>query len=618
MTDPNTRLDPLRPRHPIRTIAGLYAAPLREHAAAVALAIPGRPGITYAELDRLIASIGRDLAERGVGRGSRIGIALPDGPSFVAVLLGVCFGATGAPLNDQLDEQTLLQLLVAMRLEALVVVEGAESPAVRAARRAGLTLLQLRAAPPERPTSLQLLGPPLARRVEQGPPQADDIALLMHTSGTTATPKIVPWEQWRIAETARNRIELARLERTDCCLLALPLHSSAGIRRVFPALLTGGSLLCPGPLAADDTLDLLAAAAVTQYFAPPAANIALLEAFERRSPRPRHRLRALWSGTADLPAAVRAKLESAFGVPVINGYGMTETGSITQTPFPPARAPAGSVGRATNIEIAIADEEGRHLGIGEAGEILVRGPEVFAGYESNDEANARSFRDGWFRTGDAGFVDRQGYVFLSGRLTEIINRGGRKISPYEVEEALTQHPQVIEAAAFAVAHPTQGQDLAAAVILRRPLGERELRRFLRLRLAAFKVPTRIIEVPSLPRAISGKVDRAALAELARGAIDERAEPPQGEIECSIARIFCEVLQLPSIGRHDNFFDLGGDSLRGMRVLSALGAAFAVTPTLETLFDHPTVAELAVAAFDPAAAQPASRGRPEIEIDEGSL
>jgi acyl carrier protein len=307
-------------------------------------------------------------------------------------------------------------------------------------------------------------------------------------------------------------------------------------------------------------------------------------------------------------------LELAFGVPVIVGYGATESGSIAQTPFPPVRTPPGSVGRATNIEIGIADDAGQLLGPDEPGEIVVRGLEVFDGYENDDAANRAAFRDGWFRTGDVGRVDRDGFVYVSGRHTDIINRGGTKIAPSEIEAILVQHPQVIEAAAFAIAHPTLGQDLAAAVVLRDTVSESELRRFLCAGLATFKIPARIIDVARLPRGPSGKIDRSELAALVARTI-QQSEPPIGREETEIARIFADVLKTPAVGRRDNFFDLGGDSLSATHVLTAVDAALGVSVGIEMLFDCPTVSEFAAAIVRSApadAAQPLPRVLGKIE------
>jgi acyl-CoA synthetase (AMP-forming)/AMP-acid ligase II/acyl carrier protein len=328
----------------------------------------------------------------------------------------------------------------------------------------------------------------------------------------------------------------------------------------------------------------------------------------------RHCLKTIWAGTTDLPDAVRSRLELAFGVPVIVGYGATESGSIAQTPFPPLRTPPGSVGLATNIEIGIADDAGHFLGPDEPGEIVVRGPEVFDGYEKDDRANRAAFRDGWFRTGDVGHVDRDGFVYVSGRHTDIINRGGTKIAPSEIEAALMQHPQVIEAAAFAIAHPTLGQDLVAAVVLRNTVSESELRHFLRAGLATFKIPTRIVAVARLPSGSSGKIDRSELAALVARTVPP-TEPPIGREETEIARIFADVLKAAVVGRRDSFFDLGGDSLSAMYVLASVDAALGVSVGLEMLFDYSTVSEFAAAVARSASGGttlPASRVLGKIE------
>jgi acyl-CoA synthetase (AMP-forming)/AMP-acid ligase II/acyl carrier protein len=580
-------------RHPPATLPQLLAASIRGHPEAVAIVTPGKPALTYADLGRTLDTMAARLAGAGFGRGARIGIALPDGTGFALVLAAACSAATGAPLNPSLDEDALVRLLVAMRIDALVVPEFVDSAAARAARRAPVTLIALRGSFGDPGGGPELVPESTRGSAAIDAPLADDLALLMHTSGTTGAPKVVPLQQWRVAETLRNRIGLSRIDGSDRCLVAFPLHSSAGIRRALAGLVSGGSIICPGPIAADATIDLLESLAPTHYFAPPASQIALLEAFERRAPRPRHCLKTIWAGTTDLPDAVRSRLERTFGVPVIVGYGATESGSVAQTPFPPARTPAGSVGLATNIEIAIADDSGQLLGPDEPGEIVVRGPEVFDGYENDDRANRAAFRDGWFRTGDIGRVDRDGFVYVSGRHTDIINRGGTKIAPSEIEAALVQHPQVIEAAAFAIAHPTLGQDVAAAVVLRDTVSETELRRFLRASLATFKIPTRIVDVTRLPRGSSGKIDRSELAALVVRTI-RQSEPPVGREEIEIARIFADVLKAPTVGRRDSFFDLGGDSLSATSVLTAVDAALGVSVGMEMLFDCPTVSEFAAA------------------------
>jgi acyl-CoA synthetase (AMP-forming)/AMP-acid ligase II/acyl carrier protein len=590
----------LPPRRTAGPLAQLLNATIRSHSDKTAVLAPGYAPLTYGSLGRQLEATARALADAGYGRRSRIGIALPEGPEFAVAVLAVTCAATCVPLNQRLEQGELVKLLTAMRVEALIVAEGADSPAVAAARRAEVALLRLRSEPNAGAGGFLLLAEHQRESVLLDVPASDDVAIVGHTSGTTATPKIVPYEQWRLAQAARNRVDRGELSANDRIMLLTPLYSLGTIRRsLLPPLLVGGSIVCPVALEAKALVDVLEDFAPTQCLASPAMLMALLDEFERRSPRPQHSLRLIYSSYSELPADVQVRLQSVFGVPVVRTYGMTETGNIAQTPLSPVQAPAGSVGRAGIAEIAIADATGRFLGSDENGEILVRGPEVFSGYENDDEANRNAFRAGWFRTGDLGRVDRDGFVYLEGRLKDVINRGGAKISPREVEDVLGRHPGVREAAVFPVPHPTLGEAVAAAVVLRRPasVSPSELRRHAREQLAAFKVPSRVIEVDYLPRGPLGKVNRTELAKMAEVRGSERLVPPQPGEEAEIARIFAEVLEVPVVGRQDSFFDLGGDSLRGVRVVVRVEETFGVAVTLDLLYDHPTVAAFAGEIID---------------------
>jgi hypothetical protein len=275
---------------------------------------------------------------------------------------------------------------------------------------------------------------------------------------------------------------------------------------------------------------------------------------------------------------------------------MTETGNIAQAPMLPHRAPPRSSGLPSNVDVAILSESGREVACGETGEICVRGPEVFDGYENDPEATSAAFVDGWFRTGDIGYVDAGGFLYVSGRIKDVINRGGAKISPTDVEDALMRHPDVIEAAAFALAHRTLGEDVAAAVVLRDAVtvSEAALREHARALLPPFKVPTRIVVVDEIPHGSFGKIKRGELASVAETALHTRFVAPRNRDERDVAQAFAHVLGIDRIGAHENFFQLGGDSLRGARVVDHLRLEFGKAIPLDALFRHPTAAELAVA------------------------
>lgn len=580
----------IRPRHPPRTLAQLLRESVLEHAPHTAILAPGRRPLTYAGLGRQIEATAAALASAGYGRGSRIAAALPAGPEFCVAVLALACAATCAPLSRELDEASFAALLTAMRIDALLARPQDEAMAC-AARRASVPLLLLHHSADGCAGTFDLQAGSRRDPAPLEPVALDDIALLGHTSGTTATPKIVPYEQWRLAEAVRNRAEQRGFGSADRCLLLAPMHSLGTTRRILvPPLLLGGSVVCPPAVDGRSLVDILEQVQPTQLVASPVLLGSMLEEFERRVPRPRHSLKQIYSGYAELPARLRQRLQEAFGVPIFIAYGMSETTSIAETPLPPDRAPPGSVGRPTTLEVAICDESGRRLGAGETGEVVVRGAEVFEGYEDNDEANRQAFRDGWFRTGDAGWIDRDGFLFLAGRLKDVINRGGVKIGPGETEAALARHPQVAEAAAFGIAHPTLGEDLAAAVVLRdRATADGPgLRDYLRTVLPAARVPALVFAVPRLPRGSLDKVDRRALARLAERHIAAGYEEPVGATEAAVARAFAEILHLPRVGRRDNFFHLGGDSLRGVSLLAVVERALGLSVPLETLFDHPTV------------------------------
>jgi acyl-CoA synthetase (AMP-forming)/AMP-acid ligase II/acyl carrier protein len=267
---------------------------------------------------------------------------------------------------------------------------------------------------------------------------------------------------------------------------------------------------------------------------------------------------------------------------------------MASNPLPPGKRKPNSVGPAAGPEIAIMDERGDLLPQGETGEIVIRGASVMTGYASNARANQQSFTRGWFRTGDQGHLDRDGYLFVTGRLKEIINRGGEKVSPLEVDDVLVRHANVAQAVTFAIPHPTYGEDVAAAVVLRPngQTGESDLREYLTGRLAAHKIPQRILVVEEIPKSSVGKIQRHELAERFAHLLQRQSAPLEGEAESALAQIYAEVLGVDSVTPTDNFFALGGDSLRAFQVIARVRNAFDVNLSIGTIFTKPTVRELA--------------------------
>ncbi len=496
-----------------RTIRGLIAA---GHDDAVAIAAHDAAPLTYAALRALIDRTVRSLNELGIGRGDRVAIVLPNGPEMATAFLCVASAAASAPLNPAYRQDEFEFYLEDLKAKALIVEAGSESPAIRAAEKLGVGIITLAPEPNPQAGAFRLFGGDESAAARPGPAEASDIALILHTSGTTSRPKIVPLAHANIWTSARNIAASLELSAKDRALNVMPLFHIHGLIAGLSAPLSrGGVVFCtPGFNALKFFADM-EEAKPTWYTAVPTMHQALLmRAARHKQVIARHPLRFVRSSSSSLPPTVIGELEAVFKCPVIEAYGMTEaTHQMASNPLNGVRKP-GSVGLPAGPEIAIMDEAGRLLARGETGEVVIRGENVTAGYENNAKANGEAFVDGWFRTGDQGVIDADGYLTLTGRLKEIINRGGEKISPREVDEALMDHPAVLQAITFAVPHPMLGEDVGAAVVLREGLSatEQELGAFLSERLAAYKTPRTILFLAEIPKGATGKLQRIGLAQ----------------------------------------------------------------------------------------------------------
>jgi oxalate---CoA ligase len=486
---------------------------------ASALGAPeGVPPLSYRDLRALTHhTVGR-LNGLGIGRGDRVAIVLSNGPEAAAAFVCMAAGATTAPLNPTYRADEYRFYLTDLGAKALVVEAGLDTPARRVAGELGIPLLELH---PQRAKgagtfTLEPLGSAPGPAVQSGFGDADDIALVLHTSGTTARPKIVPLLQRNVLASAGHIARSLALQPGDVCLNLMPLFHIHGLMAAtLASLAAGAQVSCCPHFSALRFFAWFDEVRPTWYTAVPTMHQAILARASRHADAcARSRLRLVRSSSARLPAPVMHELERVFGAPVIEAYGMTETAhQIASNPIPPGRREAGSVGSAAGPEVAILDDAGRILAPGETGEIAVSGPNVMPGYENNPEANSRAFSGAWFRTGDQGFLDQEGYLRITGRLKELINRGGEKISPSEVDDVLLHHPGVHQAVTFAVPHDVLGEEVAAAVVLNPGASttDHELKAFAGEHLAHFKVPRRILFVPEIPKGSTGKVQRLGLA-----------------------------------------------------------------------------------------------------------
>jgi acyl-CoA synthetase (AMP-forming)/AMP-acid ligase II len=467
--------------------------------------------VTYARLREQIARLTNALVASGLEPGSRVAIILPNGPEFILAFLAVARARlTAAPFNQALVAE-LAELWADAGIRA--VIAAAEDRATQQiANRLGLPLWPL-----SRDNGLVRLDVPSGGRTSDRLPDAADIALFLHTSGTTSKPKGVPLTHGNLMASIANIAEGYALTPDDSTLLVMPLfHVHGLIGATLSTLYSGGTVIAPDRFSASTFWATAQAHRATWYSAVPTIHRTLLLRAEADAPA-RSGFRFIRSCSSALAPAMLAQMEDRFQVPVLEAYGMTEAAhQMTTNPLPPALHKAGSVGLGGRVEIAIIDDQGRILPHGSPGEVAIKGPNVMLGYDRNPSANAAAFVDGYLRTGDRGTLDADGYLSLIGRIKELINRAGEKISPPEIDAVLLAHPAVAEAASFGVPDDKYGEEVSAAVVLKSEASAEDLQAWCHDHLAAFKVPKGFHIVTELPKTATGKVQRSALtAEFAR-------------------------------------------------------------------------------------------------------
>jgi acyl-CoA synthetase (AMP-forming)/AMP-acid ligase II/aryl carrier-like protein len=568
-----------------------------------AILSPGRPPVTYGALWARANKAVRGLRSLGVGQSDRVAVVLPNGPEAAVAMIGVAAGSVCVPLNPSLTADELRRYLADLRVSALLTRADMDSAGRGVAHILGIPVIDLSPRPNEGPCAFNLVGPGTGRIVGgELAPSANDAFILL-TSGTSSRPKMVPLTHAAVCRSADNVGATLALGPRDRLLNVLPLfHVHGLVSGVLAALAAGSSVVCTAGFDATAFFGWLKEFRPTWYTAVPAIHRAVLsEAGGARHGAQQWPLRLIRSASSPMSPDVMGGLEALFGVPIIDTYGMTEAASqIAANPL--ARPKLGSVGQPAGAQIAIMDSKGRRLPAGKRGEIALRGPTITIGYDNDDVATRHAFRDGWFRTGDIGYLDEDGYLFLVGRIKEIINRGGQKVAPAEVEQALLSHPDVVEAVAFSIFHKRLGEEVAAAVILRQNanVSADNLRRFARERLASFKVPGVIYFVPEIPKGPAGKIKRDELIVAlsitppkARAERERKLTAPRSELEWQLTKTSTELLEVDQIGVDEDIFALGADSITVTQILSRVRARLGVDISFKDVFDSPTIACLAV-------------------------
>jgi acyl-CoA synthetase (AMP-forming)/AMP-acid ligase II len=480
----------------------------------------GDKPLSFASLRSLVQETVATLNAHGVGRDDRVAIVLNNGPEMAACFLGVAAGAAAAPLNPAYKSEELEFYLTDLDAKVLIVEDGQPSPAIDVAERLGIPVVRLKASPEHGAGYFALLFPDRASGGNGATPQLgkhDDIALLLHTSGTTSRPKLVPLRHRNLCASARSVAATLSLNHQDRGLNIMPLfHIHGLVAGLLAPLGAGGCVICTRGFNALKFFGWLAEARPSWYTAVPTMHQAILSrAGKNLDIIKQNPLRFIRSSSSSIPPQVIREIEQAFGCPLIESYGMTEAShQMASNPLPPAARRPGSVGLPAGPEIAVADEDGERLAPGETGEIVIRGENVMTGYVNNDAANAVAFAsEGFFRTGDQGVIDADGYLTITGRLKEIINRGGEKVSPREIDEVLMDHAGVAQCVCFGVPHAKLGEEVAVAIVLREgsTADERSIKEFCASRLAKFKVPEKIVFLDEIPKGATGKLQRIGLA-----------------------------------------------------------------------------------------------------------
>jgi oxalate---CoA ligase len=479
---------------------------------APAVVVPGGPRLTYRQLRDEVRRGAEALAGLGLRREQAVGMVYENGPEAIVLFLAVAAVGAAAPLNPAYTESEMRFYLEDVDAAALLVPPGKGATA-RAAKPEGALLVEA-VLNPDGALEVEVPGRTVTPDAPK-PPSGDDVALMLHTSGTTGRPKRVPLRHRNLEASIGNITATYQLGPGDVSLCAMPLfHVHGLLASTLSTLATGGTVVVPAPFNPLAFWGVVRDHRPTWYSAVPTIHRMVLARAREERPAGTESLRFVRSCSSALPPELMAEIEHRVDAPVLEAYGMTEAcHQIASNPLPPAGREPGSVGLGTGVEVAVLDDAGQPLPAGTPGQVAIKGPNVIDGYAANPQANAESFIDGWFLTGDEGVLDERGYLRLIGRIKEMINRGGEKISPREIDEVLLRHPAVAEAVAFGTPHDTLGEEVAAAVVLSGEASDQELLAYCREHLAAFKVPRRLFVVEAIPRTATGKIQRRKVAEV---------------------------------------------------------------------------------------------------------
>ena len=563
-----------------------------------AILAPDVRPLNYSDLFQEILRVVHQLQNAGLHRNDRVALIFPNGINLALAILGTSSCMTCIPVNPALREQELRSYLDTTGATAILTSGSKNNAAQRIARDLRLPLITLADIGEENETSRSSTILADSIRVEELA-TAEDTAILLPTSGTTSQPKAVVISHKSACADAGDIHQWLQLGTRDRCLGLMPLyHVHALIAGLLTTILSGGSFVSTPGFSPDGFFRWMEEFRPTWYSAVPTVHRSVVDhasETKNQSVLRSHRLRFARSAAAPLPTQLLSQIEDTLGIPLIETYGMTELRTfITANPTPPRQRKLGSVGVEVGHKLGIIGPNDNPLPPGEHGEVVVYTHHSdVRNYVHEDSDGSHSQENAFFRTGDVGKLDHEGYLFITGRIKETIIRGGTNVSPLEIETALLSHREIVEAVAFPITHKTLGQDIAAAVVLNTGsfVDATEIRKYTFENLADFKVPSQVIIVDQIPRSLMGKVSRLRMEELLVAELKPQKADGQTDTECTLVDIFSEVLDRDDVGINDNFFALGGDSLQGDQVINRINHHFSSELTPDVLFRNPTIAEL---------------------------
>jgi acyl-CoA synthetase (AMP-forming)/AMP-acid ligase II/thioesterase domain-containing protein len=598
-----------------------------------ALIVPDQPSVSFGQLWLALGDVRALLQTSGIPAEAVVAVAVPDAACGLIGLLGAASYCVCAPMNPDLVESEFESGLKELKATALIVSSG-DGKLTATAHKLGLLLIQ--ASRDEHRFNWQVCSP--ARHASRSSPELPPgTGILLQTSATTGRRKIVPLTHGNLHAMVENSRTSLRLTPHDRLLLMARLFHIQGLLSAWAQLRAGGAVILPPEYSPAGFERWMSVEAPTWYAGGPTLHRTILQNLATFPLAQPGSLRFVRSGGTLLPPELRSALESALKVPVLDVYGLTEVGAVASTPLTaaPHESPLGEghvIGPTVGPEIAILGEDGTFVPSGTEGQIVVRGPNVMPGYLDDVDANRDAFHDGWFLTGDLGRLDAQARLHVTGRIKEIINRGGQKVIPDEVDAALASHPAIREIAAFSVKHPSLGEEVACAVVLREGfhLEREEFRAYAAGKLSHYKIPRSIHVVEAIPRGATGKPQRLALSDRfskSTASISPAAEEPLSQTKRSqpghavppvkqdhkhtpidltesLADLWRNLLGLETVGVDDDFFALGGDSLSATAMLGRVASLLNLQGKLPSseFFRLPTLRNLSAVAATAMAGQ----------------